>query len=170
LNVLLKQAAGQRLLASLREPLASALSLSPEALKFLDLGESDEIRERAAKTFPPRPGLERNQVDFPFRSTQVSPISELSNLLPQATADVFLVLPEAHRVGVLRLPMTIVNQRLAQVLGIRPDGFLLIDVEFSNQAVLQVVEDEPRAARAIDIAAWGELWARALENYRAHHR
>jgi len=166
LDKLKRRNAGHRILPALRESLASVFEISPETLNFLSLEESDSVRGRVSQSFPPRHGIERND-NYPFVvRTLPSPLPD-RQLFPQVGSndDLYVILPEADRVGVLRLPLSVMNRKWRALLGSKTDGFIVVDAAFSNKMVFQQEQDVGVGQMVIDLAAWGEKWSEAVRAF-----
>ena len=165
LDLLKRKNAGERLIPKLRENLAVVLEISPSAVDFLSLEESDAVRERASHAFPPRNKIEDRSGSYPFLSKRIRNADPSRPLLPETGSDVLLILPEAEMVGVLRLPLAVMNGKWSKLLNAKPDGFILVDARFANKAVLQTDKDETTGAVVLDFAAWGTAWSRAVRDF-----
>lgn len=164
LDLLKRKSAGQRLVPELREKLASALGILPTSVDFLSLEESDVVRERASHAFPPRNEIEGRSGSYPFLSRRIRNAKPSRPLLPESEREVLLILPEADTVGVLRLPLAVMNAKWSTLLNAKPDGFILVDAAFANKAVLQSEKDETSGDVVLDFAAWGTAWCGAIRD------
>jgi hypothetical protein len=158
-----RRLAGRKLLPSLRGLLASALETSTETLDFLPLEESDDIRGRATRSFPSRVELESNGGDYPFLRRSLSGAPRSTRLLPDGD-DIFVILPEADRAGVLRISRAAMNRKWPELLAAKPDGFIIVDAKTSNMVVLQMLTDEATNEDVLDLAAWGSEWSQAIKD------
>jgi hypothetical protein len=163
LEHLQRRSAGGRLLPSLRKLLSTVLDTPPETLDFLPLDESDQIRQQASRSFPPRHELEARGGEYPFVSKRVRSTSRSHLLLPEGEG-IFLMLPEADRVGVLRLSRTAMNRKWRELLAAKSDGFALVDAPLSNKLVLQLLRDEATQEDVFDVAGWGSEWATVVND------
>lgn len=159
LDFLRRRNAGRRLLPVLKEELSLVLRVDSAELNFLPLEESDAIRERAARTFPPRWELEQERGNYPFVSRKVPSAVASKPLLPDGETEIFLILPEADEVGVLRLPTQLLNLSWGAFLRAKPDGCIVVNSEFSDQFVIEVDSGE-----IFCLAAWGRNWSASLAN------
>lgn len=158
-----RELAGRRLLPGLRGLLASALQTSMETLDFLPLEESDDIRGRATRSFPSRVELESDGGDYPFLRRSLRGIPRPARLLPDGD-DIFVILPEADRAGVLRISRATMNRRWTELLAAKPDGFIIVDEQTSNKVVLQMLTGESTKEDVLDLAAWGSEWSQAIKD------
>ena len=165
LELLKRKNAGQRLVPELREKLASALEIAPTGVEFLSLEESDAVRERASHDFPSRNEIEGRSGSYPFLSRRIRNAELSRPLLPETECDVLLILPEADMVGVVRLPLAVMNARWSKVLSAKPDGFILVDAAFANKAVVQADNDEASGNVVLNFAAWGTEWSKAVRDF-----
>jgi hypothetical protein len=163
LQHLQRRSTGRRLLPSLRKLLATILDIPSETLNFLPLDESDQIRQQVSRSFPPRHELESRRGGYPFVSKQVRGALK-SLLLPSEGEDIYLILPEADRVGALRLSRTAMNRKWRELLAAKSDGFILVDAPLSNKMVLQQTRDEAAQEDVLDFAGWGVEWAKAVQD------
>jgi hypothetical protein len=159
-----RRSAGRSLLPEIRQNLAELFEVPPEALNFLSLEESDDVRERASQSFPPRNRLESSRGDYPFLSRTIKAALTPTSLLPESGGEIFLILPEADRVGVLRVATSWINRKWRELLRAKEDGFVLVDRSFSNKAVLQAEGDEV-GRDVLDLATWGAEWTDALRKF-----
>jgi hypothetical protein len=167
LDFLKRKNAGKRLLPGLKEKLAHALEVPVKIVHFLPLEESDRIRERASLSFAPRNEIEGRKHEYAFLSKRVpSEVSSKDLFFPQSS-DVFVILPDADKIGVLRLPAKIANSGWKDLLWAQPDGFILIDPIFANKFVIQVEKDGVTGQHVFDVAAWGPQWSNALQDWPA---
>lgn len=165
LDFLKRRNAGRRLLPDLRDKLAGLFKVSSQSLNFLSLKESDEIRDRAGKSFASRVELERSCGEYPFISKRVMNVETSKPLLPNARTDVFVIIPTiAETVGVLRVEAATVSRNWEGLLNSTSDGFILVDVAFLNKVVVYKEKDEMTGRDVLDFAAWGEEWRDALRN------
>lgn len=166
LDFLMRKNAGRMRLPSLRERLALALHIPVSTVEFLPLEESDRIRQRVEGAFPPRNELEHCRGDYPFISKSFRNAQTHHPLLPQREGDVFIILPDAETVGVLRMPLTFLSNNWGALLEASPDGFIAVDDKCSNQAVIDTDEGETSGDVIFHFAAWGTEWSNALREYR----
>jgi hypothetical protein len=151
------------ILPVLKSKLVSVLGISLSSLNFLPLEESDQIRERASHSFPARNALERQTSQYPFTKKRVRNAPQGKPLLPSSTGDVFvLIQPEAETVGVLLLPVAILNKNWKELLDATSDGFVLVDTKFSNMVVADIEADVSTNRKIIELAAWGEEWSNSV--------
>src|SRR5262245_32192580 len=151
-DFLSRRNAGRALASGLRSRLASLLGRSADSVTFIELEDSDQIRERASQSFPARTELERNARGYPFSSIRVKEVVKLGQLLPSGTEDVFVILPEADRVGLLRLSRATLNEKWGDLLEAVPDGFVVVDTALSNKVVIQLIADSVAEGHMIDLA------------------
>ena len=101
-----------------------------------------------------------------FATMRLLDTAKPAPLLPTEVHDVFMVLPESDRVGVLRLLGSVLNDRWLRMLDAMPDGFVVVDTSFTNKVVVQRVSDGPAPDREIDVAVWGAEWIAFLTGGR----
>jgi len=162
LDLLKRKNAGLRLLPELKRKLSVALRIDSAQLSFFSLEQSDEIRERIARSFPPRNELERHPGDYPFVSKRVRSTAASKLMLPIEEGDVLLVFPEADKVGILPLSGTILNARWSDLLDAEPDGCVLVNLACSEKFVIEKGDDESGSEDSLRLAAWGNEWAAVL--------
>ncbi len=129
-----------------------------EATEFLTLEDSDKVRDRASKAFSARNDILSGVLErrFPLAAQY-----EMGDILPPKSGEVFIIPWNAEMLGVLSWPVSIFNAFWQRLVNLEPDGWIIVDENFQNKAVIQLIDDFGK--KEIDLGIWGDFWKKHIE-------
>ncbi len=165
LGFLIRRNAGRLLRREWESILFSDLGLPSAQCRFLELEESDAVRERTEARFSPRGELRRQAQaanDFKEKQFKIDQLDTAQPLLPGDSDSVYVLFLDSDRVGVLLASVAVINQFWGGLVKFQEDGFVIVDTRLAHKLVLQVLDSEGQG-RLLDIAVWGRSWVESLD-------
>ncbi len=167
LNLLIRKNAGRLLRHEWENSLFTNLGLPSAQCRFLELEESDHVRERCEAVFLPRDKLDEQKPALNTFSEKQLPVDQLDTTTPLFPADsgnVYIEFLDSDKIGILLAPVAVINRFLKALVEFQEDGLVVVDKHLENMLVIQVVGTEGQG-KLLDIAAWGRAWVESLARF-----
>lgn len=133
------------------------LGIPEDATEFLTLEDSDKVRDRVYKGFSARNDILSDVLE---RRIPLEAQYEIGGILPSSD-EIFIIPWNAEILGVLRWPVNIFNVFWQRLVELEPDGWIIVDKNFQNKAVIQVIDDFGK--KEIDLGIWGDFWKKHVD-------